>query len=62
MRRLILEWILIEVVNSLINLIKLGVFEYKSELIVYVILIENYFNCIENEGFYKKIGNEFSLI
>lgn len=54
-----MEWILIDVVNILINLIKLGVFEYKSELLDYIILIENYFKCIENEEFYKKIGKIF---
>lgn len=62
MRRSTLEWTPIEAVNSVINLTKLGVFEYKSESIAYVTPIENYFNCIENEGLYKKIGNEFSLI
>lgn len=62
MRRSTLEWTPIEAVNSLINLTKLGVFEYKSESIAYVTPIENYFNCLENEGLYKKIGNEFSLI
>lgn len=57
MRRLILEWILNDVVNSLINLKNIGVFEYKSKVCDYVILIENYFKVIEKEGFYKKIGN-----
>lgn len=57
MRRLILEWILNDVVNSLINLKNIGVFEYKIMVCDYVILIENYFKVIEKEGFNKKIGN-----
>lgn len=53
-----MEWTPIDAVNTLINLTKLGVFEYKSESIAYVTPIENYFNCLENEGLYKKIESK----
>lgn len=59
MRRSTLEWKPTDAVNCLINLTKLGVFEYKSESFDYVTAIENYFKCIENEGLYKKIGKNF---
>lgn len=59
MRRSTLEWKPTDAVNCLINLTKLGVFEYKSESFDYGTAIENYFKCIENEGLYKKIGKNF---
>lgn len=59
MRRSTMEWTPIDAVNNLINLTKLGDFEYKCESFDYVTPIENHFKCIENEGLYKKIGKNF---
>lgn len=61
-RRSTLEWTPIDAVNSLINLTKLGVFEYKSKACDYVTPIENHFKVIEKEGLHKKIGNQFYLL
>lgn len=48
MKRLLLKWILVDVVNKLKILIKLGDFEYIVENLDIVILIERYYIVIEN--------------
>lgn len=48
MKRLLLKWIIVDVVNKLNILIKFGDFEYIIENFDIVVLIERYYNFIEN--------------
>lgn len=48
MKRLLLKWIIVDVVNKLNILIKFGDFEYIIENFDIVVLIEMYYNFIEN--------------
>lgn len=61
-KKIKVKWIYSDVVESLINMIKLGDLECINEKFDFIIVIKKYYNVMEKDGNFKEKGNIFYCV